>query len=351
MFRIPAFSLLAGFIGLLASCLALQADQIALKNGDRITGSIVKKDGGNLVVKTDLMGTVTVALDKIDSVKGDTPVTVATKDGKTAQGSLSLSNGQAEVAPAGPKLPVSEISAIRNADEQKAFERLEHPSWTQLWAGSGTLGWAGSRGNAETLTFTTGATAQRVTRTDKMSVYFNTIKASAFSNGKNAETAQAVRGGVAYDHNLHPKVFINVFNDYEYDKFQNLDLRFVVGGGFGYHVFKSDRSILDLLGGGDFNHSSYSTPSTTRSAEAFFGDDYSRKLGKQATLTQTARMFNDLTNTGTYRVNFDAGTSVKLTKWLNWNVSLSDRYLSKPAVGRKANDILYTTGLGFTFAR
>ena len=62
-------------------------------------------------------------------------------------------------------------------------------------------------------------------------------------------------------------------------------------------------------------------------------------------------MFNDLNNTGTYRVNFDAGTSVKLTKWLNWNVSLSDRYLSSPAFGRKANDILYTTGVGVSFVR
>jgi hypothetical protein len=61
-------------------------------------------------------------------------------------------------------------------------------------------------------------------------------------------------------------------------------------------------------------------------------------------------MFNDLTRTGLYRINLDAGTTVKLMKWLNWTVSVSDRYLSSPAFGRKPNDLLYTTGLGFTFA-
>jgi hypothetical protein len=62
-------------------------------------------------------------------------------------------------------------------------------------------------------------------------------------------------------------------------------------------------------------------------------------------------MFNNLTDTGTYRVNFDIGVSTRLLKWLSWNVSLSDRYLSDPAPGRKTNDFLYATGLGITFAQ
>jgi hypothetical protein len=68
-------------------------------------------------------------------------------------------------------------------------------------------------------------------------------------------------------------------------------------------------------------------------------------------LVQSFRMFNDLTNTGTHRVNFDVGAFTKLSKWLTWNVSLNDRYLNNPAPSRKTNDLLYTTGIGITFAR
>jgi hypothetical protein len=32
-------------------------------------------------------------------------------------------------------------------------------------------------------------------------------------------------------------------------------------------------------------------------------------------------------------------------------VTLSDRYNAKPAIGRKTNDLLYSTGIGVTFAR
>ncbi|MES1257746.1 MAG: DUF481 domain-containing protein [Acidobacteriota bacterium] len=339
--------LLAG--ALLAS---VRADVVVLKNGDRITGSIVKKDGDNLTIKSDLFGVVTTAWDKVESVSADKPLNVATKDGKTLQGTLSTANGSIEVASETAKalVPQGDITTIRNADEQKAFEKLEHPGWTELWAGTATLGWSGSRGNAQTLTFTTGANAQRITRNDKTTVYFNSIKASAFSSGKNSDTAQAVRGGVSYDHNVQSRIFLNVFNDYEYDKFQNLDLRFVIGGGGGFHAIKSDRTLLDLLVGADYNHSSFSTPYTTQTAEAYFGDDFTRKLTRMASFTQSARMFYDLNNFGDYRVNFDAGTSVRLFRWLSWNLTFSDRYLTPPAPGRKPNDILYTTGLGVSFA-
>jgi hypothetical protein len=36
----------------------LLADQVTLKNGDRVTGQIVKKDGDKLTVKSGLMGEV-----------------------------------------------------------------------------------------------------------------------------------------------------------------------------------------------------------------------------------------------------------------------------------------------------
>lgn len=324
-----------------------------MKNGDRVTGAIVKKDGNNLIIKTEQFGVVTTSWDKVESIKSDTPVTVVLKDGKSVEATIATTDGKLEVASKDAKLSVApaDVTTLRNADEQKAYERLLNPGWSELWAGSASIGFAGTAGNARTTTFTIGTNAARLTSTDKTSLHFNIIKASAFANGKNSDTAQAVRGGVGYDHNVNPRLFFNVFNDYEYDRFQNLDLRFVLGGGFGYHAFKSERSNLDVLGGFDFNRSSYSTPSVTKSAEAYWGDTYALKVNHSTSLVQAFRMFNDLTNTGTYRVNFDIGATTKLAKWLNWNVSLSDRYLNHPATGRKSNDFLYTTGVGITFAR
>jgi len=342
--------------GLLAACLALSpawGDQVVLKNGDRVTGSVIKKDGKELTLKADKFGVISMAWDEVESVTTDKAVHVILKDGRLAQGTLATAGGKIEVATPNGTVSVTagEISSVRNSDEQTAYERLQSPGWRQLWAGTGTVGLAGVSGNSETLTFTTAINAARVTNTDKTSVYFNTIKASALISGKKADTAEAVRGGLGYDHNITPRMFANVFNDWEYDKFQNLDLRFVAGGGLGFHAIKHTRSELDLLAGADYNHSRFSTPLTRNSAELYWGDGYSLKLSAATSLVQSFRMFNDLTNTGSYRVNFDVGASTKISKWLNWNLALSDRYLNHPAPGRKTNDFLYTTVVGITFAR
>lgn len=345
--RFVLLILLAGF--------AMNAwpDQVVLKNGDRVTGNIIKKDGKNLTITTDSFGVVTTSWDQVESITTTTPVHVVLQNGKTVQGTLTTRDGKVELVTKDTKLSVTpaEVATIRNADEEKAYEKLQKPGLGELWTGGGNVGLAGTSGNARTLTLTVGLNAARVTNTDKTSVYFSAIEASALSNGKNSDTAQAVRGGLAYDHNLSPRMFLNTFNDYEYDKFQNLDLRFVIGTGVGFHAFKTERSRLDVLGGVDFNHSSFSTPLIRNSAEVYFGDDYNYKLSASTILSQDFRVFNDVSNTGTYRMNFDIGASTKVSKWLSWNLALSDRYLNHPAPGRKTNDFLYTTGLGVTFAK
>jgi putative salt-induced outer membrane protein len=341
------------FMLLCVSLPAAWADQVVLKNGDRVTGSIVKKDGKNLTIKTEQFGVIVTPWDQVVSIVSEKPLNVVLSDGRTLEGTLTSAGGKIEVATQQAKVNATpaDITTIRDADEQKAYLRLLHPGWGELWAGTGTVGFAGTAGNSRTLTFTTGLNANRVTNNDKTSIYFSAIKASAFVSGKNSDTAEAIRGGIGYGHNVNSRLFFNAFNDYEYDRFQDLDLRFVIGGGLGFHAVKTERSRLDLVAGAAYNHSKFSTPLTRNSAELYWGDDYTLKLSKATTLTQSYRMFNDLTNTGMYRMSFDIGLGTKIFKWLTWNVSLSDRYLSDPAPGRKTNDFLYTTGLGITFAR
>src|SRR5262249_4704967 len=163
-------------------------------------------------------------------VTTDQPLTVVLENNRTLQGTLATADGEIEVSGQGNRIAVtaSEIEALRNAAEQRAYERLLHPGLSELWAGAGSVGLAVTSGNARTFTFTTAINAARVTNTDKTSLYFSAIKSSALVNGQNTATAKAVRGGIGYGHDIAPRWFLNAFNDYEYDRFQNLDLRFVL---------------------------------------------------------------------------------------------------------------------------
>jgi putative salt-induced outer membrane protein YdiY len=334
------------------------ADQIVLKNGDRVTGSIVKKDAKTVTVKTTHFGVVTVAWDQVESITADKPINVVLPEGKTVQGTLETAGGKVEVKAGGEtrSVPLAEVGVLRDSAEQAAYERMLNPGLGDLWTVTGTLGLAATAGNAKTFSFTLPVSAARVTNTDKMTAYFNLIRASALINGVTATTAQAVRGGWGYNRNLHPRVFWNFFNDYEYDRFQNLDLRVVLGSGFGVGVWKGERGRLDAVGGLAYNRESFDPvrpllPFVRNSAEAYWGDDLVVKVSSRASLTQSYRMFNNLKDSGAYRQNFDLAFTTKLTSWLTWNAAVSDRFLNRPVVGRKKNDVLYSTGLGFTFSR
>lgn len=331
----------------------LMADQVRLKNGDSITGAIVKKDGDKLTLKSEFLGEITLPWSAITSIRSDHPLFVALPGGQDVSGNLATEGNNIAVTSPSTRatVPLAEVSTIRDETEQRKFERLQAPGWLELWAGYFDLGLALTRGNARTTTLATAFNAARVTRTDKTSVYFNQIDSSATINGKNGTTASAVRGGLAYDHNLKPRLFVNAFNDYEHDRFQNLDLRFVLGGGIGFHVIKGERLKLDLPVGADYDRENFNNNPTRNSIEAYWGDDLNYKVSGATALTQSARMFNNLSNGGEYRVNFDLGSSTTLRKWLSWQVTASDRFLSNPAFGRQRNDLLLTTGFRVSFAR
>src|SRR6185312_15869739 len=289
------------------TALPIRADQITLKNGDRVTGSIVKKEGKNLTVKSDLMGTVTVPWDQVTDIKTGETLNVILS-GQTAQppavtkatisetnGQLTLSGGQGSPVTIAPE----RVEAIRNAVEEQSYERMLRPGLLELWTGTGSVGLAGTAGSARTNTFSTGFTASRATHTDTTSVYFNSVKSSATVSGVNSETANAIRGGWKYDRHAGSRMVVTGFNDWEHDRFQNLDSRFVIGGGLGYRSWKSSRGELALQGGFDYDHDKFSATTTTAetarvSSEGYFGDDFNFKLINATKLVQSFRMFNSI---------------------------------------------------------
>jgi hypothetical protein len=332
---------------------SLWADQVNLKNGDRVTGKIRKKDGASLIIKSDIFGSVTIPWDAVTQISSDEPIMVILPDGKSVLGKITTEESKVAVTTAASResVAIAQVKAIRNAEEQKAYERLEHPGLLVLWDGYADLGASFAFGNSYSNTVTTAVKAARLTRTDKVGIYFNQVFSKGrTSGGTNQTTTNAVRGGWLYNRNFVNRAFLNLFNDYEFDGFQNLDLRFVVGSGAGYNAIKNSRMRLDLVGGADYSRENYSTPLTRNSAEMYWGNNFFHQFSKITALTQSFRMFNNLTTSGKFRVSFDVGQATQLRKWLSWQLTLSDRFLSNPVPGKKKNDVLLTTGVRFTFA-
>ena len=73
------------------------ADQVVLKNGDRVTGTIVKKDAKDLTIKTDHFGVITTAWEQVTAITADKPINVVLSDGRTLRGTMTTAGGKVEV--------------------------------------------------------------------------------------------------------------------------------------------------------------------------------------------------------------------------------------------------------------
>src|SRR6185436_1422563 len=66
------------------------ADQVTLKNGDRLSGAIQKNDGKNLTLKSELAGVVTIPWDAVTAVSAP-QLYIGLTGGKTVVGAVSTS--------------------------------------------------------------------------------------------------------------------------------------------------------------------------------------------------------------------------------------------------------------------
>lgn len=79
------------------SC-SLFADQVVLKNGDRLSGTIEKSDDKSLVIKTEFAGEVTVQWPAVQEIHSEQQLHVGLKDGRTLVGPVTTSDGSIAVS-------------------------------------------------------------------------------------------------------------------------------------------------------------------------------------------------------------------------------------------------------------
>jgi hypothetical protein len=351
---------------------AVRADQVTLRNGDRLSGTIVKTDdeAKDLLIKTELAGEVTIPWDAITAIVSSQPLHITLLDGRVISGTVSTTDGKLEVATkdAGTVTTAHDaVKAVRNDAEQAEAERLKHPRLRDYWAGMFDLGLSVTQGNSSTTALAVAGKASRIVPKSKLTLYYTSVYSKDTAQDPSVTNANSKHGGIRYEYNLIPRVYAFGFTDFDSDALQNLDLRNVLGGGLGYHLIARKETQFDVFGGGSFNQEyfgSYVTenpappPATIavasesrHSGEVLVGETLSTKLGPRTTISEQLTFFPNLSSTGDYRVTFDASATTKINSWLGWQVTFSDRYITNPPLGLKGNDLLLSTGLRVTFGK
>jgi len=345
---------------------ALFADQVTLKNGDRLTGTVVKSDGKVLLLHTKAAGDVTIKFEEIQGIRSDDDLHVSLKNGKTAVGPVSTTDDKIDIATRNGgtvEAPKEDVKLIRNDEEQTKYDKSLHPGLMHGWNGGIDLGFSVARGNAETENLALAFNAVHPTLNDKITLYASSIRTTN-NLATPSDVASLDQGGLRYDRNVAPRLFAFAGADFMANALQFLDLRGVYTGGLGFHAIKSDNTILNILGGVNYTHETYSNGpvvvgsiprvfasygKTNKFVALTLGEEVNHKIGKGTVITQNMYFYPDLQDTGQYRWTFNLGSVTKISKWLGWQNQFGDIYVTNPPTSAKKNDVVFTTGLNIAF--
>lgn len=364
---------LAVLILLGVCCPFLLADQVTLKNGDRMTGTIVKSDGKTLALKTDAAGVVTFQWAAIDAIASTEPLHVGLAGGQMIVGTVATKDGEIQVTTENAGVVTASkdsVQIIRSNAEQAAYEaaleRLQHPRLGDLWSGTLDTGLSVTRGNSAVLSYTLAGKAVRQTDRDKITVYTAAVYGKNDTTSPSQVIAHQITGGVRGDINVNARWFAFAATDFDSNALQHLDLQNVIYGGVGDHLIKTKNAQLDVFAGAGYNQEFfgvYTLPNpapppapilafpavTQRNAEANAGEQFDAKLGSRSTFSEAFNYFPNFTGPSGYRFTFNSVVSTAISKWLGWQFSLNDSFLSNPPAGIKRNDLLLSTGLRLNF--
>jgi hypothetical protein len=379
-----------------------RADQVVLKNGDKVTGRIEAVSKSELVLETELAGRTVIKWSSVASVTTTTSVRGRLSNGQVVDGTLVVSDGRVSIRQANGTTAPVDFAGVTS------FGLAGATPGGPAWHAALTAGLDLSRGNSETMTIATNDVATRIGPHDKVAL-FGTYLFSSVGDGANAvTTARTVRGGGRYDHDVVGALYGFGFADAENDPLQLLDYRVVGGGGLGAHAYRTDTSQFNVFAGVSYAKDSYEAVTTTTTTtttttgsgttspgqsstspgqagtagqsgsapgqtkiqptrsgtpppvvnttlsrsvgEVLAGQDLFHQLSDSVSLNEALTFYTAVNNTSDYRISFDLSLSAQLNGWLQWNLNVADRYLNIPPTGGAVqNDAYISTGLGITF--
>jgi putative salt-induced outer membrane protein len=95
---------------------------------------------------------------------------------------------------------------------------------------------------------------------DKWSLYTTSVYSTNNAPGASpSTTANAIRGGIRYDHDLASVVFYFGKCRFHGGCIARAQPAISICGGLGYHVIRRDNTTLDLLAGPNYTRENYTT--------------------------------------------------------------------------------------------
>ncbi len=335
---------LATFLLLITSLPLMAApktDVVRLKNGDQVTGEIKSLLRGQLELSTDHMGTILIEWEQVDEILSNTGQSIELTNGTRFFGTLDKPKAESFV-----RINTAEGAVGVASDDIINMYPVEAGFWDRLdlsarvgfsWDKSSKVGKysVGLDGSWHDPDFITRANFQTDITTQE-------------------ERDDSQRTVLTLNHMrfLREKRFRGFFGNLESNDELGIELRTLVGAGYGWVPIRSQRTLFTLMGGIALNREKPTEGDRNSEVEAVgtLVWDYFMLSHPERNIAVNFSVFPSLTDTGRYRANLDTVMKIELIRDLFFDITAYASYDNRP-VSEEASqsDFGISSGLGYNF--
>jgi putative salt-induced outer membrane protein YdiY len=315
------------------------ADEIVLENGNVLTGTIVKLEGGKLTLKTDYSQPVEIQSSKIKKIESDQVVEIHLSTGEVFKGKIkTIEPGRMAVEEKPGQTPV-------NIEWLKVASLNVPPKPPPKWKGNITVGGSQQTGNTETKAASVAAEAIRKTEKNRFTFRF----LWNYAQEKNDITARNTYGLLKYDYFFTKRFFAYLAAEGYNDKFKDWRFRYIVGPGVGYQIWDDPVKSLTVEGGVAYSGEDHYEGENKEYVTARLAADFKYTLAKFITFADLFAIYPNLDYAGEYTLRNEASLLSPLGA--GWALKLSNIYErnSDPPPGILKDDLTWILGLQYSF--
>lgn len=329
MVRVPLLALLVSCFTL-ATSIAL-ADTLVLPNGERISGTVIKEEGGVVEFKTTYLGTVKAKTAEVEVIRdiapvvGDIPMPISapaeTKDKKETTDSQTVDEEPKEV-------PI--------------WKRWKKP---ENWSGKATVGIAEKRGEKNTSDINlAGELEIKEKKTNKKwAAFYN------YGEQDGSKNTDDYGASFRYRYDLTERSFIQAMTTYSHDGIKEIRHKATQSIGYGYALIKNETMVLNVVPGVAAQYLDEEGDDTGVTFMFNPYQDFTWFISERFKLTESLDPFIGVSDTNNYNFVFKTSLITVIEEPYILELSYIITYDNKVGPGIKKGESKFIAALGYTF--
>jgi putative salt-induced outer membrane protein len=302
-----------------------QSVVLQLRNGDRLTGTILAEETNKVTFKTTWWNVVVIPTEQIKSRE----VLPAAAPGPDA--------GLAKPAPAAPPTPTQVVAKSPTPPGQ--------PKAVKQWAGEALVGtdllFSETRRQLYTGKLKATYTHSRLRNILDYSFSYGTTDGELSDN--------RMYGTAKTDYDLIGYLYVYNLMGAGYDEIRKIDLRYEIGPGLGYHLIKRTNYVLNIEAGVNYQEEDLEDGLVRESLFYRFAEDFTWRINSRFSFDEKFEYFPQVGNWGEYRFRFEGNVRFALKSNLSLVLTVLDQYETEPAPGVGQNDLQIRSSVGLKF--